>query len=288
VKILISIACHIGDNVCHEPAIRAIREKYPDAELTIATLYPAIFAGYPFVDKVIPYQRGQNEKHENYDLHFYRDEIKHPPHFVDHLAVVAGVELKDRIPKLSVSEVEVSTVIEKFGIDFNIPTIIIHAEPTTTNRQWRIDRWKMLCLKLSSDFQIVQVGVRKSTIRCNYVHSLVGKTSLREMMIMVSMCKLVICVDSGIAHIATAFGVPNVVLFGTADPLSLCHPGFTYPVEAQACHICRKLGTLNGICRIGLHECMNQIRVDMVLNAVKKVIADKNIQLGCVLNECNK
>jgi heptosyltransferase I len=50
------------------------------------------------------------------------------------------------------------------------------------------------------------------------VVNLVGKTSLKELFALISAADLVICPDSGPAHMATAAGTPAVSLFATSNP----------------------------------------------------------------------
>jgi ADP-heptose:LPS heptosyltransferase len=47
---------------------------------------------------------------------------------------------------------------------------------------------------------------------------LAGRTSLAELAAIVAAARLVVCGDTGIAHLATAFGTPSIVLFGPIAP----------------------------------------------------------------------
>jgi ADP-heptose:LPS heptosyltransferase len=47
---------------------------------------------------------------------------------------------------------------------------------------------------------------------------LAGRTGLADLIDLVSRSKLVVCGDTGVAHLATAFCVPSVVLFGPVPP----------------------------------------------------------------------
>ncbi|HET9633675.1 MAG TPA: glycosyltransferase family 9 protein, partial [Terrabacter sp.] len=47
---------------------------------------------------------------------------------------------------------------------------------------------------------------------------LAGRTDLLSLSALVHGARLVICGDTGIAHLATAFGTPSVVLFGPVPP----------------------------------------------------------------------
>jgi heptosyltransferase-2 len=48
--------------------------------------------------------------------------------------------------------------------------------------------------------------------------NLAGKTSVRQLMAVIALCGLFVTNDSGPMHVAAAFGVPLVALFGSTDP----------------------------------------------------------------------
>ena len=50
------------------------------------------------------------------------------------------------------------------------------------------------------------------------VRNLIGKTSLKELAALISAANLVICPDSGPAHMATALGTPVIGLYATSNP----------------------------------------------------------------------
>ena len=47
---------------------------------------------------------------------------------------------------------------------------------------------------------------------------LAGRTTLEELAVTVADAEAVVCNDTGIAHLATAFATPSVVLFGPSSP----------------------------------------------------------------------
>jgi ADP-heptose:LPS heptosyltransferase len=47
---------------------------------------------------------------------------------------------------------------------------------------------------------------------------LAGATDLTELAGLVAAARLVVCGDTGVAHLATAFGAPSVLLFGPTPP----------------------------------------------------------------------
>jgi len=49
------------------------------------------------------------------------------------------------------------------------------------------------------------------------VHDLAGRLSLRETIILIASCRLVICNDSGLMHIASSLGIPLLAIFGPTE-----------------------------------------------------------------------
>jgi ADP-heptose:LPS heptosyltransferase len=47
---------------------------------------------------------------------------------------------------------------------------------------------------------------------------LAGRTDLRDLAAVIGAAGRVVCGDTGVAHLATAFGVPSVLLFGPTSP----------------------------------------------------------------------
>lgn len=55
--------------------------------------------------------------------------------------------------------------------------------------------------------------------------NLVGRTSLRELLFLVARASSAVCIDGAVAHLAAAFGVPSVTLFGPTRPEEWHWPG---------------------------------------------------------------
>ncbi len=50
------------------------------------------------------------------------------------------------------------------------------------------------------------------------LHNLIGRTSLKELLALISISRVLICPDSGPAHVATAAGTPVIGLYATSNP----------------------------------------------------------------------
>ena len=96
-----------------------------------------------------------------------------------------------------------------------------------------------------------------------------GATSIRELMAMIKRCRLLITNDTGPMHIAAAFGVPIVAVFGPTDSRTTAPYRQERSVvrEAVDCAPC-----LLRECPID-HRCMTRVSVDRVYGTALKQLA---------------
>jgi heptosyltransferase II len=96
-----------------------------------------------------------------------------------------------------------------------------------------------------------------------------GKTSVRELMALLSQCCLLVTNDSGPMHVAAAFAVPIVTVFGSTDHTT------TSPL-ARSCRIVRKptacAPCLKTVCPTD-HRCMTAVSATDVLEAARSLLA---------------
>ncbi|GBC93819.1 Lipopolysaccharide heptosyltransferase 1 [bacterium HR15] len=101
------------------------------------------------------------------------------------------------------------------------------------------------------------------------LRSLIGRTSIKEVMAVVAQSAVHICGDTGTAHLAAAFGVPCVALYGPTNP------DRTGPFGQRA-HVlykrpmCRRCPPDRCLRR----ECLQWITVDEVLQSIADVLQD--------------
>lgn len=98
--------------------------------------------------------------------------------------------------------------------------------------------------------------------------NLAGATSLREFIEMAAACELFLTNDSGSMHIASALGVPTVVVFGPTDEFATGPAGKRFavirePVECAPCH--------NRECPID-HRCMTRVDAERVAEAALQLL----------------
>ncbi|MEK7288353.1 MAG: glycosyltransferase family 9 protein [Elusimicrobiota bacterium] len=119
------------------------------------------------------------------------------------------------------------------------------------------------------------------------VKNLAGKTGFSQLLAILKHCRLAIGHDSGPLYLAAALGTPTLMLFGPSDPLLVAPQGprRRYLVRRVPCHPCytpqtaRNSSRFNGrefICWTGTHECMKELSVAEVEQAVHEMLENAN------------
>ncbi len=130
-------------------------------------------------------------------------------------------------------DIPLSADVREFAADYkspNKPLIVI--SPCSSNRSrnfrnWSIERYMATIQHLrNKGCRVVLTGGR-SALEIEYAtalsangaaDNLVGKTSLKQLAALIDAADLVICPDSGPAHMATAFSTPVLGLYATSNP----------------------------------------------------------------------
>jgi|CXWL01.1.fsa_nt_gi ADP-heptose:LPS heptosyltransferase len=100
------------------------------------------------------------------------------------------------------------------------PTISIATTTSKLDTKYPIERWKAVGKELADrGFSIVFLG-GKDGVACELpgTTDLVGKLSLSESMAIVAKSSLHLAADTGMGHIAAAYGIPVISVFGPTNP----------------------------------------------------------------------
>lgn len=109
--------------------------------------------------------------------------------------------------------------------------------------------------------------------------NVIGKTSLKEMLLIVKYAKLFIGNDSGITHIASSFNVPSIVFFGPTvlsfgfEPFSERYKVFE--VKHLPCRPCSVHGEKP--CKRKDYACLAWIEPELVFEGILKFIYNSSI-----------
>lgn len=103
--------------------------------------------------------------------------------------------------------------------------VVIHPGAASAARRWPAERWAEVAAGLGGD--VVLTGSGGERALCQGIAAaaglppaavLAGSTDLVGLAAVVAAARLVLCGDTGVAHLATALGTPSVVLFGPVPP----------------------------------------------------------------------
>lgn len=160
------------------------------------------------------------------------------------------------------------------------PYIILTPSARWETKLWPYLHWEKfieLCQDIAQKFDIFITGslldknltfwVKKIENRYFYVHSLVGKLSLKELAILIKNSSAVVTVDTGPMHIASAFRRPTVALFGPTSPERTGPWGGNFKVlkSSLSCSPCFKKKCKD-------RKCMDEIRPEEVKKALNEIL----------------
>ena len=107
------------------------------------------------------------------------------------------------------------------------PVIVVHPGAAFGAKRWPVERFAVVAAALDGPVPVVLTGTAGERPAAERVAAdaglpagrvLAGRTSLPELSAVIAGADLVICGDTGVAHLASAFGTPSVVLFGPVGP----------------------------------------------------------------------
>ncbi|MEI6169104.1 MAG: glycosyltransferase family 9 protein [bacterium] len=171
----------------------------------------------------------------------------------------------------------------------NPPLILVHVGASMRYKTWAFSRFVNLVNGLCAEPEALVglVGGRDDRALANRVAEqcgrpdrirvLAGRLTISQTAEILSHAALFVGGDSGLAHLAAAFDVPAVVMFGPSDAGKWCR-------ESQAVAVVRKPMACSPCFIFGYHKycrtiaCMEQVGVEEVLAACRKVRATRT---GC-------
>lgn len=335
-RILIRAVNWVGDAVMTTPAIGAIREHFPKAEITLLAnpLVGQLFSPHEWVDRVIVFDRNSTHKgvrgrlrlaaelrrqafdaaiilpnsfdsalvpwlagipvrlgkssdgrgwlltgryrqdrhaHSGHEVHYYLDLVRH-----------FGIPGQTNAPRLFTmpdEERNARLMLAEHGITGS--DFVIGINPGAaygSAKRWYPERFAEVAHLLAAERSgrvVIFGGPGETEIAADISMglagkclNLAGKTSLRELMALIRRCDLFITNDSGPMHIAAAFGVPLVAIFGSTD-----HTG-TSPYSDRAIIVRKDVACAP--CKLREcptdHACMTAVTADDVVTAARQLL----------------
>jgi len=216
-------------------------------------------------------------------------------HEVDrHLAIAhtLGLTVTDRKPLVHVKDAEHAraiTILARFGISEGDDFVAIHpgTSPIQPWKRWSIKNWNALVRALTAlNIAVVVLGSPdERQLVAQVCHgtpavNVAGECSLRESASILAQSRLLVCMDSGLMHIAAAIGTRVVALFGPTD-LKRTYPlgqGHTILV-AESC-LQAPCQRMDDSLIEGCHyeACMDEIQPEHVLAQVQRVLYREEVE----------
>lgn len=191
----------------------------------------------------------------------------------------------DKLPVLKMTDAD-KEFADNFKINHNLQDkFIIGVHPGTTQevKRWDETKYAELIIRLSfnysnSAFVLYEGPGERETVskienllKANgIIDYVVVKRSLHDYIVLISICSLMICNDSGAAHIAAAYGIPNLVIFGNVDPKFVIPYGaklsrvISHELECKPCN--------QSFCKFGTNACIVGVTEEDVYNPAINII----------------
>ena len=166
--------------------------------------------------------------------------------------------------------------------EFTKPTLGINAGATYGSaKRWYPERFAQVASEFSDNFDIIifggpgEVEMAKEiednlvSLKTNNFLNLAGKTNIEELCSNIAGCSLFITNDSGPMHVAAAYQVPTVAIFGPTkhkETSQWMNEKSKIVREEMECAPCMKRE-----CPLKHHDCMKNITASRVIEAVKEL-----------------
>ena len=222
----------MGDIIMSTPAVHAMREQYPNAQITYATDPPLfkILQDNPDIDILVDFRTIDPSKY-NYFVDITTSGLqqerpgKAPINRIDLFAKDIGVTLTDYKPIYIVSEKEkiwASTFLEKqWGPRENYKLLFLSVASIDHRRTWPPTFSHELINLINSKRRDVRWFIDDYNGiggEWNHVNTLSKRFDLRSMGALINDCDVFIGPDSGPLHMAGALGKSIVSIFGPTPP----------------------------------------------------------------------
>ena len=295
----------IGDSLMCTPVFRAIKRHNPECQITFLTQFPELFAGNQYLDcvksptdpaaasaiclgyshmipdlvtprneplPVVTVDSKRLSKKEMYRGYDWSTTPTRP--LITLMAECVGLILHDI--KLDCAQMTPRSGLQQQLSAIPDPKIVIQtcSSKWTPNKNWPAAHWKSLVEQLTGQFSVVEVGTDSSfsdDYRPARFYSFVKRTSISEFAYIISTANLFIGPVSSGMHIANAYNIPAVIIYGGYESPQGYNPRsrtFYTQMECAPCWLITPCPYQ--------HECLTKITPEQVLQAVITEIKNKS------------
>jgi lipopolysaccharide heptosyltransferase I len=186
-----------------------------------------------------------------------------------------------RVEETKLFPLQIPEKVDAKGADFfnenlpQSPVIGINPGAGFETKQWDLKRFAELADRISAElgYSILLTWGPGEEFKAQQISAhmkqkswIAPPTSILESIALYKRMALLVSCDSGPLHLAAALGVPTVSIFGPTDPVRNGAYGINHEAvyKVLSCSFCWKK-----TCPLGTKECMKQVTVDEVFQAVK-------------------
>jgi ADP-heptose:LPS heptosyltransferase len=215
----------IGDGLMCLPVISEIKRRNPKCHITFSTQHVDFFRNYPDIDETV-WDDGKPDS--SFTKLRYGLAIPPPRPLMSLMGECVGLIMD--FDELTPPPVTQSPGILKAMEGIGRPLVVIQTRSSrwTTNKDWPTEQWRALIGGLVGRFEVVEVGLDPLFSEGEFgdrYRSLAGKTDLADLAYVISQADLFIGPSSGGMHLAHAFKVKSVIIFGGYESPE----GYRYP-----------------------------------------------------------
>ncbi len=199
-----------------------------------------------------------------------------PPMVAFYTALRGEADLEAYRPQLQLAPAEVGAALQALGLQRGGYYVFAPGAEFGPAKRWPAAHFAELARLLP--LPVVLLGSGKEADLCEEIsaaapgkcRNLAGKTTLLQALCAIAAAKSVISNDSGLMHVAAAFGVPQVAIFGSSSPLHTpplsqkatvlwlkADPAYEPPLDCAPCFA--------RDCPLGHTRCLNDIPATRVL-----------------------
>jgi len=261
-----SVGKGIGDEVMCTMVFDALKKANAECHITFVTRYPDLFREHPSLKAILP----DSDDFRKGAIPLTYGRALPPPRPLGHLLAecVGLVVVEPQAPSLP--QPSVSEAFQARVSALKRPLVVVQPRPSnwTPNKDWALDRWDALVRLLVPDCTVIECGTLRSLSAVDGMVSMAGETSLLEFTHLVSQADLFIGPPSGGMHLAAAYSVPSVILYGGYErPEGHQYPHVRPLYRQVPCAPC----WLATACPNEL-QCLKAIRVEEVLHECKAAL----------------
>jgi heptosyltransferase-2 len=204
------------------------------------------------------------------------------PPMVPFYAALAGAGPAPRAPRLVVADTAIAAATQKAGVAPGGYVVFAPGAEYGPAKCWPASHYAALARLLHAErrMPVLLVGSAKEQALAQQIAAqaagacrvLAGSTTLDEAIALIAGARGMVSNDSGLMHVAAAFGVPQVAVFGSTSP------EHTPPLNRQAKVLWLKdelglecMPCFERTCRYGHYRCLTEVspqRVEEALDAV--------------------